>query len=70
VAGGERREVMAYHKESYICTLNEPAECKYRIDGKLSHVTLCGGNSLFDEIKRCGLRILVTVTEKIEMEGK
>ena len=29
-----------------ICNLKEPADCQYRIDGKMSHIILCGGNQL------------------------
>jgi hypothetical protein len=25
-----------------LCTLKAPADCEYRIDGKISHVFLCG----------------------------
>jgi hypothetical protein len=43
-------------KEIPVCDLNQPANCDHRIDGKLSHVRLCGGNNLYGEVKDCPYR--------------
>lgn len=46
-----------------ICKLSAPATCEYRVDGRLSHTILCGGNQLCDEVKKCPCRALAEIRE-------
>lgn len=41
-----------------LCELKGPADCFNRIDGKLSHLMLCGGNQLDELVKKCPYRKL------------
>lgn len=40
------------------CGLEGLADCEHRIDGKLSHCILCGGNDLCDDVKKCPYRVI------------
>lgn len=44
-----------------VCCLPKPAECPYKVDGKLSHFDLCGGNDLDEEVKACPNRKILHV---------
>lgn len=54
---------MRYEHRSHVCNLLPPADCSHKIDGKLAFVALCGGNSLYDEIKECPYRLSVEIRE-------
>lgn len=51
------------NKDTHTCHLKEPAGCVHKIDGKLSFVTLCGGNSLSDDVNACPYRYNATVLD-------
>jgi hypothetical protein len=50
-------------KETAICKLAQPATCEYRVDGKMAFTILCGGNNLFDAVKKCPYRALAEIKE-------
>jgi len=50
-------------KQTAICKLSPPATCEHRIDGRLSHTILCGGNGLCDDVKKCPCRALAEIKE-------
>ncbi len=51
------------NKDAHTCWLCGPANCQHRIDGKLSFVFLCGGNSLSDEVAGCPYRFRATILD-------
>ena len=52
-----------------ICTLSYPAKCEHRIDGKFSHIILCGGNKLSGEVKECPYRKNMGIKENSRLKG-
>lgn len=50
-------------KQTAICKLSNPAECEFRIDGKLSHTILCGGNKLCEYVNKCPYRVIAEIKE-------
>ena len=50
-----------------ICKLKKPADCKYRIDGELSFINLCGGNSLYADVSRCDFRCIFIGRESADI---
>ena len=51
------------NNQTALCKLAKPATCEYRIDGRLSHTILCGGNGLCDDVKKCPCRALAEIKE-------
>ena len=41
------------NKKAQLCNLKKPADCEHRVDGKLSHIILCGNNPLSYTYKDC-----------------
>ena len=48
------------------CELSNPATCNHRIDGDLSHIVLCGGNGLSEDIMKCPYRYIEIVEDVAE----
>jgi hypothetical protein len=54
-------------KTIQICNLKEPADCKHRIDGRMSFIFVCGCNSLLDDFKNCPYK---EVAQIVPLESK
>lgn len=51
------------------CNLKAPATCENLVDGKLSHITLCGGNQLDEKVKGCPQRQVETYVKEAGTGG-